>query len=307
MKLKYTEDFINNFYTESLKTGKSFRALCKEKNLSYSSIQKALKRYNIKQVDKYSDDLLSRAYFIHKEEQSSIAQVALKLNVDRTTLLNKLKAKKYRLNNYKSNGHFIYEDYFKRIDSENKSYILGLIYADGCISYSKGSPSLSINLHNKDKYIIEFISQQLGKNITIYSEVNNTQSSIKVHRPSIINDLINLGVQFNKSTKGSMRLPCISKELLPHFIRGFMDGDGTVSKKGHVCFYSTSRLFLEDLQSIFNELGCSKKVHIHSVKNTKTPYYHLHYARENSSNIIYPYLYSSCTICMERKKKRFIR
>ena len=49
------------------------------------------------------------------------------------------------------------EKYFDKIDSQNKAYILGFIYADGSIN--KGC--LNITLSNKDVEILEFIKDEL--------------------------------------------------------------------------------------------------------------------------------------------------
>ena len=256
---------------------------------------------------KYTQELIDTVYKKHITEQVSISKICRELKLDRNAIKKYFDKYGYKSRNYKIGGQFIIEDYFESINTEAKAYILGLIYADGCITSSKSAATLSITLHKKDKYIIEFIAEQLGKNIKIYSEGQGTRSTIKINRDKIVNDLILLGVEFNKSIKGNLKLPNINKKLMPHFVRGFMDGDGTVSKLGHVCFYSTSKTILEELQLLFTTLGCSNKVNIHEVKNVATPYYHLHYARKNSSNIIYPYLYDNSTVCMYRKKERFIR
>ena len=42
--------------------------------------------------------------------------------------------------------------YFEIIDSEDKAYFLGFIYADGCLVTNKRS-SLYIKIHTKDQHI----------------------------------------------------------------------------------------------------------------------------------------------------------
>ena len=49
------------------------------------------------------------------------------------------------------------ENYFEEIDSSNKSYILGFIYADGSIN--KKNNSLTICLSEKDKDVLKFIKK----------------------------------------------------------------------------------------------------------------------------------------------------
>lgn len=310
MKLIYTKQFIDEFYKEYLDNNISLIQLCKNKNLSWSSIQKALRRNNLKSKPSvYTDKLIDDIYKEHLNKQKSISLLAKEKNLSRELLSKYIKEisldKKIRF--FKSGGQFINEDYFSKIDSDNKAYILGLLFADGCISYSKNRPCISLALHLKDKYLLELIALELGKNINIYCY--NNLAEIKINRDRIANDLQYFGMSQNKSIKGNLKLPEIDNKYMNGFIRGFLDGDGTVSKKGHVCFYSTSLKILQEIQNTLTNLGCSKKVNIHSVNHKELnflPYYHLHFARKNSSNIIYPYLYKNAELFLLRKKERFI-
>lgn len=308
MKLKYTKQFIDEFYKEYLERDISFQGLCDEKGLPWSSIQKVLKKYNLKaKKSKYTKELIYKIYNSHLEKQLPISSICKELNVCPRNVSYYMGKYNLTPNKYKDNDIYIHEDYFNVIDTQNKAYILGLIYADGCIQFpKKGNPVLSLTLKSKDKYLLESITNELGKNITIYYNKKHDTNTFQICRPTLVNDLVNLGVTANKSVNGGLKLPPIQSDYIPHFIRGFMDGDGTVSKKGHVCFYSTSYKLLEEFKSIFISLGCSRKVNIHEVKNVKIPYYHLHYAYKDSKNKLYPYLYKDAELYMKRKRERFI-
>ena len=49
----------------------------------------------------------------------------------------------------------INEDYFDVIDSEDKAYFLGLLFADGCNIRCGGKHIVRIRLQEKDKYILD--------------------------------------------------------------------------------------------------------------------------------------------------------
>jgi hypothetical protein len=308
MKLIYDKKFIFNFYREYLEGTISIRALCLKKNIPYKSIQKVLKKHNLKSKQSvYSQELLYFVYNKHVKEQRSIADIANELKLSRNTLCKKLKEVYGTLTFYKKNGHYIHENYFCNIDTERKAYYLGLIYADGCITTSHKRPTMSISLHKDDDYILKQFALDIGKDLPIY--YIKSICTIKIHREKIVQDLIKHGVKYNKSSNGGLILPSISKNLMPHFIRGFLDGDGSISKEGHTIFYGTSFALLSSIKNLMIGLGCSKKANIFTVipkNNKKVLYYHLCYARKNSSNIIYPYLYTNSSICIDRKKQRFV-
>lgn len=51
---------------------------------------------------------------------------------------------------------------------------------------------------------------------------------VDINSSKICNDLVNLGFGYNK-TYVDLKLPKIDDELIRHFIRGYFDGDGTIS------------------------------------------------------------------------------
>jgi hypothetical protein len=130
-------------------------------------------------------------------------------------------------------------DYFNIIDTEYKAYILGFIYADGCISQPPGNRQLNfrIGVQEEDGWILTNLSIQAAGG---QKHIVQTPSSIKKgykpqHCVNIVSNqigtsLIKLGCNINKSKLG-MSFPNLDKHLIPHFIRGFLDGDGSVILK----------------------------------------------------------------------------
>ena len=52
------------------------------------------------------------------------------------------------------------ENYFDKFDTEEKLYLLGLLFADGCNS----GDNISIGLSGDDRYLLERITEQIYEN-----------------------------------------------------------------------------------------------------------------------------------------------
>lgn len=127
------------------------------------------------------------------------------------------------------------EKYFDKIDNPNKAYILGFLYADGYNSLDKST--LSIALQEEDKYILEFMRKELNSEKPLefldYSNKYNNgyhyknQYRLTIFNKHICETLNKIGMVQNKSL--ILTFPDIDESLYSHFIRGYFDGDGSVS------------------------------------------------------------------------------
>ena len=127
------------------------------------------------------------------------------------------------------------EKYFDKIDNPNKAYILGFLYADGYNSLEKST--LSIALQEEDKYILEFMRKELNSEkplefLDYSNKCNNgyhykNQYRLTIFNKHICETLNKIGMVQNKSL--ILTFPDIDESLYSHFIRGYFDGDGSVS------------------------------------------------------------------------------
>lgn len=135
----------------------------------------------------------------------------------------------------------INETYFETIDNEEKSYFLGFIFADGYLNEDRNYMSLS--LQDNDVDILEKlkISIDTDKPLQLIKrKEKNTKNQYRllITRKKIVGDLKKLGVRQKKSlTCNPNKLNLINKDLLKHFLRGYYDGDGSVT------FYKTRNTF----------------------------------------------------------------
>lgn len=130
------------------------------------------------------------------------------------------------------------KDYFEKINTSEKAYWLGFLYADGCITrFYKGevlkSMSLEITLKDADcEHLIKF-KNALESNIPIQHRIITGKykaDRIVVNCTKICNDLIKLGCTPTKSlTLEFPKKDIIPQDFIRDFIRGYFDGDGGVS------------------------------------------------------------------------------
>ena len=193
---------------------------------------------------------------LYLNKKKSLTYISSYFKLDRHMLVRKLKEWGIEID-YSSNNLKTYdESFFEKIDTEQKAYWLGFIYADGCVkNYSKDKEgrqrkkySLSIELAEKDKeHLIKF-AKAICLNFEesmLYSrkrkicydhldeERSYKMSAFQVCSKKIVEDLIKLGCVPNKSL--ILKFPSekqVPKNLWMHFIRGYFDGDGWVYNDG---------------------------------------------------------------------------
>lgn len=222
--------------------------------------------------------------------------------------------------------HKTNHNYFKKIDSEEKAYLLGLIYADGCIIGQRGNrqSSMIITLQGQDGYILENFSNLTSMTIkynhpkSIKDKGWKERACLRVTSNIICEDLIGFGCYINKSRVG-MKFPQIPQEFENHFIRGFLDGDGSiilkkvpykykrktsyllkhipnkVTFKLRIAFSSTDKVFLETIAKTLN-------VKYYLAKRTRVQKVYILWI-ENKADVskTIDYLYKNATIFLKRK------
>ncbi len=199
-------------------------------------------------------------------------QIALEYKISRATATKILTRCNIDINRDNSELNRIYtlnESYFDVIDTEEKAYFLGLLYADGCNSLNRNMVRLC--LQEPDKEILEKFNLLLDSNKSIGVEQPSKsypkyqkQKMCVLYMTSkqIAQNLTNLGCVPQKTLK--LEFPSevlVPKILQRHLIRGYMDGDGYFSvgyrsKTGYLnlaCGMTSTYMFLSKIKDILLE------------------------------------------------------
>ena len=119
------------------------------------------------------------------------------------------------------------EDYFSKIDSNDKAYWLGFLLTDGTVSKKSG---IEITLLEEDGYILEKFQNDLGLSghtRTVYAN-GIPYKRVTVWSVNMISDLEKYGVVPNKTK--ILKFPKnIKKKFIPSLLRGMFDGDGGIT------------------------------------------------------------------------------
>lgn len=228
--------------------------------------------------------------------------------------------KEVNINTKRKNRYCLNENYFKIIDSEQKAYILGLIYADGYVG-NESYNNIVIGLNDKEiiykiASILEYTgpirkSKKGGYENSKESYVLNFSSKIMAE------DLRKLGLYPNKSLTLN-ELPSLSNTLIRHFIRGYFDGDGTIVLSNHTSYHIVNQNMKKYIYPAysFGLLGTemflkniAEKMNFGHIKfrNTRTEAIkELRICAKCELLNIFNYLYEGSTIYLDRKYNKWL-
>ncbi len=139
--------------------------------------------------------------------------------------------------------------YFKKVDTKNKAYWLGFLFADGFIKTNKGVPyRVGIDAGIKDLWIIDRFIKDIGVNPKYIQNLKN-RFRISFCCKEIIRALISNGLIPGKEKSNNINFPQLkTRELKLAFLLGYFDGDGT-QKTSKIT--SGSKIFLEQINKKF--------------------------------------------------------
>lgn len=250
-------------------------------------------------------------YLNTPDEERSLTKLGEKYGIKRQTLSKHLKNKGYEVINYQNRPRCD-ETVFNNIDNEEASYWLGFLYADGNIS-SIGN-RLEVRLSIKDLSHLEKFRSFLKLSTEIRTGICNGNGfcHLSVRNKHLWKTLDNLGCHPRKSLilkfpdqkifKGNKR------ELLRHFIRGYVDGDGCLCIYKGRSYYRTelSLVGTEDFLKSVNKLFSNKGyIRNKSCKNWENKAYDLKFS-DIPSRKIARFLYENSNIYLNRKYNKYL-
>ena len=196
----------------------------------------------------------------------------------------------------------IKEDYFDNIDTQEKAYIMGLLYADGYNDTSRNSVNLS--LKESDKQILEDITKIIQPEKPLQFVKVNKDNCENHYRLVMANRHISQKIAEYGCIKAktfSVEFPnWLDEELQSHFIRGYIDGDGWIGKKS-ICIVGTEK-FLDKISEIcYSKFGFNtykRKRHKHRNHNI----FMLDFSGRKKCSQFLDWIYKDAMIFLERKK-----
>lgn len=279
-----------------------------EFNISTKTTERILKKIGLSHASRQTIDIIKQYL-----DGKSTKDLAEEYHMSTVNVVNLIKFR----NIPRRYCHYFFDfNFFEKIDTEEKAYFLGFIYADGCIYKN----TLKISISSKDIDILEKFKTCINSNHPIRETFPSTNFgnktsmiSLELTHKKLCDDLKKFGVVPNKTFK--IIFPeNLDPKLYNHFIRGYIDGDGSFGKYLSNDGYKRSSLsivgtesFLLKIKEIFiayNFKVCKnfynrwpdKKTNIRSLQVS---------GNENMLNLL-KWIYKDSTIFLERKHKVFL-
>ncbi len=298
---------------EQFNAGKKANEIAQRYGCSESTLYSNLRRSGIN-----IEDVCYKYSFKNKEwleEQfrlyGSLTNVARCTGLPRTCISRYAEKFGIRTPGFKRNkANYVDEDYFKVIDTEDKAYFLGFIMADGSM-YKKpnGDYQFSFKIKSTDADIvykfadsIQFDKDKIKIRSRYRKDTLTTGIEIRIFNQVFCNHLLNLGIVPRKS--GKETFPKLHEELKRHFIRGFLDGDGSILYYEHinskaVQFCSLSLSILSDIIDYFKSFEIEFKLYSQKTKNYML--YNIKLTKLNEIKKVIHILYDDSSMYLKRK------
>ena len=229
----------------------------------------------------------------------TLNQIKYELQLDPGKLYKYLKSNEVKIKRLPHKKK-INKNIFEVINTEEKAYWLGFLYADGYVGLTDNRVELTLQL--SDVNHIEKFKTFLNSDCKI--STNSYRSRLSIKDEKIKKDLINLGCTPQKSL--ILKFPTddkVPKELIRHFIRGYFDGDGSlcVTEKTKSIDILGTYDFLYQL-CLESNIATSK-IYVSKSKSNKV--FRIVLGSRLDLYNFSKYIYDDCNIYLDRKYEKF--
>ena len=224
-------------------------------------------------------------------------------------------------NNYhKPTGfsYYINENYFEKVDTQNKAYILGFLASDGCLYKRKNNINakgwIRLTLHNKDEYILKLMLNDMDATYPVKTikRKNGVYSNFNIVNEKIFQDLVLLGLHPAKTWTLNLELTFekIPKYLWMHFLRGYFDGDGSITEtkdrlpSGIFISFVGAYNAMQIISNKLKELNIDNTLKEDNTKKYSDKFGIILFNGSNKKYIFLKYLYENKKLYLERKFDR---
>jgi len=194
--------------------------------------------------------------------------------------------------------------FFDSIDTEEKAYWLGFMYADGSIKRRN-----YVQLALVEPEPLEAFKSALSAEHPVKREKNDRG---KFNKPTDVMYFLRIGNA--RLARALLAQGCLAKKparvfptpqqvpsaLLPHFVRGLFDGDGSL-------YYNTGKNKVYGALSIHPLLGVGLIQHLHDVLGIELAMHNDKTIKcitfcYDKLRVVLDYMYKNCTVALARKK-----
>lgn len=224
-------------------------------------------------------------------------------------MLEELGVKTTTGNHYRK--HFFNFDFFSKIDNELNAYWLGFMYADGCVlpQNKYGEQEFKIQIRDTDIELLEKFKEDIQSTYPIRYDNSKENACViqSLRSQKTVEDLKKLGCVEKKSL--ILQFPTVEQvpsSLIYHFIRGYFDGDGSIScyqrKATYKLEYNISFVGTEDFIK-----GLHQILNMGSVfpDKRKENSWYLNINGNQQVEQCYHLMYDNATRFMQRKYEKF--
>lgn len=308
--IHYKDDevaFIKNNYGKI-----STQEIAKQLNKTYSQITKKATRMGLKRKEITGEYWSDKEDTILKEHfEYAPKQFIEKLLPNREWCgILQRGLKTHNLNRISQDRFSVNYNFFSKWTPES-AYLFGLIMADGHIRIKElhGMNCMSIQLAGYDLELLEKIKALLQYEGNIETSQVTGKVRLQVNNAKIVQDLINLGMPQENKTFEAKWPESLPKELESHFVRGLLDGDGTICQCANRSSLTISFLGTFSLMASLNDaLPTVRKNHIcdrASYKNGGANVFNIRYGSRKDTKNILDWIYKDATIYLERKYQKY--
>lgn len=208
------------------------------------------------------------------------------------------------------------ESVFEIIDTEEKAYWLGFLYADGYVN--EVNNHIRIALKKEDyNHLVKF-QDFIKTNTPIKYDSNRKCYVIQVFSVKIVQNLVRLGCHQAKSL--TLEFPTekqVPNHLIHHFMRGYFDGDGCITHikpniknrsykyQPSVYLLGTPAFIDEYEKRLLKVIGREKPNKRIKRKSWSDSTNAIQYGGSNLVPHIFNFLYKDATIFLDRKLSKF--
>lgn len=194
--------------------------------------------------------------------------------------------------------------------NEKSAYILGYLEADGYFKNSNRALNVIFCTSIKDENYLKLLHNIVSCTKEIKTRTHKLKNG-KVYKTKAFCISSRIWKKDLENKYRINKIPdCITNELLPHYIRGLFDGDGSVYiQKNNVMasiVFSSKKLGLDVCEKIINYIGKSKGTYIR-IKSSTNKCWYFRISTKTQINKFYNWMYKDATIFLSRKKEVFLK